>query len=210
MPSGPLALDAALTDLGKAVPLIGDWTTVGGLVALGATEGPITRAGGWNINTFTANEHTGGLAHKASATPGNIAVNIPLIIGDNDLWAKISPTGNKSGPADNPVPVQETGLWLVPLAAFPYTAATGLFGTIGYNGTTWSPVGIDTNEYLKNAVLFGRGYFTHGDITHPFENGGKSIATVTFTPMYDARLPAGKRGWVIGNPVTEGVTTFRL
>jgi hypothetical protein len=210
MPGAPLALDAALTDLGKAVPFVGDWTVADGMDPLGATEGPITRSGGWSVNGFTANEHTGGLLHRATVTPGALAVNIPLIMGDSDLWAKISPTGLASGPADNPVPVQTTGLWLVPLAAFPYTAATGVFGTISYNGTTWSPVGIDTNEYLLNAVLFGKGFFTHGDVSHTNDGGGKSITPVTFTPMYDSRLPAGKRGWVIGNPVAQGVTSFRF
>lgn len=200
----PLTLTAALQALGKAVPLVGDWTVASGMTALGATEGPITETGGWTINGFQATEHTGGLLHKATVVPGAIAVNIPLIVGDALLWAKISPTGSKSGPADNPTPVVTTGLFLVPLACFPAS------GGIGYTGTTWSPVGIDTDPLFLDSILFGLGFFSSGDIPHPFDNGGKAIVTATFTPMYDSRLPAGKRGWVRGNPVTEGVTTFRL
>jgi hypothetical protein len=206
MPSVPVTLTGALLAIGKAVPLVGDWTTVGGLIALGATEGPITETGigGGTINGLTAVEHTGGLLHQATMTPGAIAVNIPLIIGDNTVWAKISPTGTKSGPTDNPPKVIETGLMLVPLSAFPVS------GGIGYSGSVWTPTGVDTDPNFLNSVLFGRGFFTFADVAHPFDNGGKTIVTVTYTPMYDSRLPAGKRGWVRGNPVTEGVTTFRL
>lgn len=204
MPATPLTLADALKALGKAVPLIGDWTTANGMTALGETEGPITETGGWNVNALTANEHTGGLAHQATVTPGAIAVTIPVILGDPDLYAKIMPTGSASGPADNPTPPVETGLWLVPLAVFPAT------GGIGYDGTAWTPTGIENDPLFQNSVLFGRGFFTPGDIAHPFENGGKSIVTVTFTPMYDGRLPAGKRGWVRGDPVAEGVITFRV
>jgi hypothetical protein len=210
MPQGPLALDAALVALGKAVPFIGDWTVADGMLPLGATEGPITRAGGWRINGFEATEHTGGLLHKATVTPGAISVSIPVIVGDPDLWAKITPTGSKSGPSDNPIPVQTTGLWLVPLEAFPVSGTPPAYGTIGYNGTVWAPVGVNLTDLFKNAVLFGRGFFTHADVSHPFDNGGKSINVATFTPMYDERLPAGKRGWIIGDPVAEGVTTFRF
>lgn len=124
MPATPLTLADALKALGKAVPLIGDWTTANGMTALGETEGPITETGGWNVNALTANEHTGGLAHQATVTPGAIAVTIPVILGDPDLYAKIMPTGSASGPADNPTPPVETGLWLVPLAVFPPPAGS--------------------------------------------------------------------------------------
>lgn len=203
MPSSPLTLSSALLALGKAVPLVGDWTTVGALTALGATEGPITESGGWNINPLTAPEHTGGVAHQATVTPGNLAINIPLIVGDPTLWAKISPIGSKDGVSDNPIAPTETGLFLVPLASFAGSS-------IGYNGTAWSPVGVNTQNLFLNSLLFGRGFFTYGDVAHPFENGGKSIVTATFTPMYDSRLPAGKRVWVRGDPVAAGVSTFRL
>ena len=204
MPQGPLTLTDALLALGKAVPFVGDWTTVDGMEPLGATEGPITETGGWSINAFTANEHTGGVAHRATAVPGTLAINVPLFVGDPDLYAKITPHGSADGVGDNPANVQETGLWLVPLACFPEG------GTIGYDGTSWSPLNIEDDPLFQNSILFGRGFWTHGDISHPFENGGKSITTATYTPMYDSRLPAGKRVWVRGDPVAKGVTTFRF
>jgi hypothetical protein len=205
MSLAPVTLSSALAALGKAVPAIGDWTTPGGLQPLGATEGPITEIGlgGANINKLTAVEHTGGLAHQATITPGDISVSIPLIIGDSTLWSKITPYGSGDGPPDNPAPPTETGLWLVPLACF-----SG--GAISYNGTVWAPAGIENTDLFKNSILFGRGFFTHADVPHPFDNGGKAIVTVTYTPMYDARLPSGKRGWVRGNPVAKGVSTFRV
>lgn len=202
MSVSPLAMASAVKSVGKAVPLIGDWLTASGLAALGATEGPITEVGGWSINGLTALEHTGGLLHQAQVTPGALSVSIPLILGDPALYAKIMPTGMEDGPSDNPVNVVETGLWLVPLNVFPEG------GTIGYDGTAWTPTGIE--DQLGNAVLFGRGFFTPGDLAHPYENGGKAIVTVTFTPMYDDRLPAGKRGWIRGDPVAKGLTTFRV
>lgn len=207
MSATPLTLTAALLALGKAVPLVGDWLTASAMTALGSTEGPITESGlgGGNINGLTAPEHTGGLIHQATWTPGDVMVNIPVIIGDNAIWSKIAASGTKSGPADNPVNVVTTGLMLIPLAAFPSGT-----GTISYNGTVWSPVGLDTDVNFLNSILFGKGFFTFGDVAHPFEAGGKSIVTATFHPMYDSRLPANKRGWVRGNPVTEGVTLFRL
>jgi hypothetical protein len=137
MSVSPLTLSAALQALGKAVPLVGDWTTASAMAALGATEGPITERGigGATLNALTAVEHTGGLAHQATTTPGDVGVDIPLIVGASALWASISPVGSGSGPSDNPTPVVETGLWLVPLACF-----SG--GAISYNGTAWGPVGV--------------------------------------------------------------------
>ena len=203
MPIVPLTLTSALKALGKAVPLVGDWTTSGGLTALGATEGPIVETGmAPQINGLTAPEHTGGVLHDATITPGPVSITIPTILGDNTIWAKINPWGG-SGVPSNPVRPIFTGLFLVPISAFTDPAG------ISYNGTLWTPTGVDTNPDFLNSILFGKGFLTHGDVSHPFENGGKSITPVTFTPMWDSRLPSGKNVWVRGNPVTQGVTTFR-
>jgi hypothetical protein len=212
MPASPLTLTSAVKRLGKAVPLIGDWTIAASMAALGATEGPITVSGigSPTISGLTADEHTGGLLHRATSMPGAPQVNIPVIVGDPALWAKITPTGSEDGPADNPMDVVTTGLWLVPLAAFPISGTPPVYGSIGYNGTAWSPVGVNLTDELKNALLFGKGFFNHPDQAFDNANGGKNVVTASYMPMYDERLPAGKRGWIRGDPVTKGLTTFRI
>jgi len=199
-----LSFTTALRALGKAVPFVGDWTITGGLVPLGATEGPIVEGGmAPTINGLTAPEHTGWVLHDVTITPGSPTITIPTIVGDPTIWQKINPWGG-SGVPQNPIRPGFTGLFLVPITAFTSP------GGISYNGSVWTPSGVDTNTDFLNSILFGKGFLTHGDVSHPFENGGKSITPVTFTPMFDVRLPVNKQIWVRGNPVTEGVTTFRL
>jgi hypothetical protein len=205
MPAAPLTLSSALTGLYKAVPLIAsNYTTVGGWTALAATEGEITVGGlgAPEIQGLTAREHTGGMLHKANVLPPSPTINIPVLAGDSALWDKITPYGSADGVPDNPPAVATKSLWLVPLDAWDGIAS------IGYDGATWTPA--DSPTRIANAILFLKGFFTHDDFSYRFDEAGKSITMVHFTPMYDSAAPAGKRGWIRGNPVAKGLTTFRV
>lgn len=205
MSATPLSLTDALKALGKAVPLVGaNYTTVGGLVALGATEGPITVSGtgAAEVNALTAREHTGGLVHKAVVVPGQPMINMPILPGVAALWSLISPYGNADGVPDNPPAVVTKALWLVPLSAW-----DGI-SSIGYDGVTWTPA--DSPTRVENAILFLKCFFSFDDVTYQFEEGGKAPLTVHATAMYDSAGPAGKRAWIRGNPVAAGLTSFRV
>jgi len=131
--------------------------------------------------------------------PESVGFTFPLILGDPDVLATISPIGSKDGVPDGPTAPVTTGIFLIPRSEIPDAG-------LGYDGTAWSPVGAEP----ENSLFFPRGYLMHGDIPRPYDNGGKAIVDVTATAMFYAAGPAGKRVWVRGDPVTAGYTTFRL
>jgi hypothetical protein len=163
----------------------GTWRT------LGAKEGAVTESKAWRLNELRAEEHTGGIPHQANAVLENYTVTIPIIAGDDDLWAIIEPTGSKDGVEDNPVDVVTTSFFMIPKSEIPEP------GGLSYDGTVWTP-----KAPSNRALFMPRVYLTSGDIARPYENMGKSIVEVTIHPMYHAAGPAGKRLFVRGNPVT--------
>lgn len=170
----------------------GNWTS------LGAKEGAITESIAWRTNELRAEEHTGGVPHQATVVLDNFTFAVPIIAGDEDLWSKIEPTGSKDGVSDNPVDVITTSVFLIPQSEIPEPAG------LSYNGTLWTPAA------PKNSLFFPRAYVTHGDVSRPYDDGGKSVIEVTFHPMYYAAGPAGKRLYVRGDPVAAGYTDFRM
>lgn len=198
MPIQKFSFTQALLALGVAEVFVGDWTVADGMESLGAIEGAIRENITWRKNALTAPEHTGGVEHQATVVPESVSFTAPVILGDPDVYAKISPTASKDGAPDSPTAVVTTGVLLVPRSEIPDAG-------ISYNGTVWSP---DTP--FVNSLFFPRAYLMHGDIPRPYDNGGKAIVDVTVTAMFYAAGPAGKRVWVRGDPVTAGYTTFRL
>jgi len=158
--------------------------------SLGAKEGAVTESKAWRVNELKAEEHTGGIPHKAQVVLDAYTITIPIIAGDDDLWAIIEPTGSKDGISDNPVDVVTTSLFMIPRSEIPDP------GGISYDGTSWTPA-VPSNR----CVFIPKVYMTPGDISRPYENMGKSIIDVTVHPMYFAAGPAGKRLFVRGNPV---------
>lgn len=201
------SLSAALTAVGDAEVFKGDWKTASGMTSLGAKEGDVTDTAGSNVieNVLTAPEHTGDTPHQVRVTAGRAEFTIGIIAGQSGLHANVSPWGSKSGPPERSTKVTEAGILLVPRGLFDAAPAG-----ITYDGTAWTPVGVDTDPAWDNALFFPRAYTKPGPMPRPYGDGGKGIIPITCTAMYYGAGPAGKKGWVRGNPVTEGYTEFRL
>lgn len=172
--------------------------TSAGWVSLGAKQGAITENISWRLNELTAPEQTGGVPHQATVVLDAFTFTVPIIAGDANLWAKIEPTGSKDGVSDSPTDVITTSCFLVPQAEIVEP------GGMSYNGTVWTPIA------PVNSLFFPRCYLTHGDISRPYDDGGKSIIDVTFHPMYYAAGPLGKKLYVRGDPVAAGYVDFRM
>lgn len=182
---------------GVGIPLIGDWLTVGGMAPLGATQGDLSEGGGWVPNPLTADEHTGLAWWEVDFTRGEDDFTMPLIVSDNTLLAKLSPSGSEDGIPDDVVVPTTTGFFYVPRAQFPKTG-------LSYNGTTWTPTA------PVDALFYPRAVIWHEAIPRPYGGGGKAITTVHVRPMIYSTGPVDKRLFVRGDPAAKGYTTFRL
>jgi hypothetical protein len=190
------AFTSALKSMGVAEVFTGDYLTAGGMTSLGAIQGAITENVGWEENALLAEEHTGGIPHEITFRLGGFTVTVPLIIGDNSAWAKISPTGSKDAGSDGPVDAVTTAVFIVPRKEI---TAAGM----GYNGTVWTPAAPVNSLFIPRAVL------SYGEVPRPFENGGKAIVPVTIRAMFNAGGPVDKKVFVRGDPVTA-YPLFRL
>lgn len=192
-----LTLSAALQAIGIAQVFAGDPFTAGGMVNLGATEGDVTVDIATEENVLTAPEYTGGVAHQVHIMAGEITGTIPLIMGDPAIWAKIMPTGILGMGWSSQQPVVPTSIGIVPIDEIGVGMA--------YNGTAWTG-----GREPKNAIWIWRAILQPGPMTYHFGDGGKSIMPVRLRGMFDAARPEGHKVFTIGNPVTAGITTFRL
>lgn len=190
------SLEEYLRAIGKGWVFVGDPFTEGGLEPLGATEGDITVALNEEYNNLTFPEYTGPAVHETRLTGENPLVTIPLIVGNPELWEKISPTGKFSGGASRHVKPTETALVIFP--------EEEIINGISYDGTAWTP------EAPKNAVWFWRGYFLRPGMTFRQPDGGKVIQEVQFQVMHDASKPEGVKLWCGGDPVQAGIEGLRI
>lgn len=193
----PNPTSAFVKKFGVGIPLIGDWLTVAGMAPLGATQGDPTEGGGWTPNPLTADEHTGAAWWEVDFVRGEDDFSMPVIVSDNVLLAKLSPSGSEDGIDDDVVIPTPTGFFYVPRAEFPKTG-------IGYNGTVWTPTA------PLNTLFYPRAVVWHDAIPRPYGGGGKSLTTVHVRPMIYPTGPIGKRLFVRGDPIAKGYTTFRL
>lgn len=196
-----LTLEAALDDLGVCWVLVGDPFTAGGMAVLGLTPGDITPA----MNPSFVSR----IYEEYSSQPVDVklkgfapTVDIPLVWGDPDVYAKTSPTASASGGHTTPQPLTYTTLALVP--------ESEMAGGLEYASGAWvKPAG-----GLKHAVWFPKGYFsgafpTFGSLNT--ENKNRS-GSVTFTGVLadDAKWVEGAKSYIIGDPVAAGVTALLL
>jgi hypothetical protein len=198
MPVSLPTLTQALRALGNAHVYIGDPFLLNGLAPLGQKEGNIDMAFNEEISALTAPEITGPVEHQATIRGVGITVTIPLIMGDETMWAKISPTGTAGGGWSNAQPAVTTACVIVP------DEEMSVGGTFGYDGTTWTPAA------PKNAIWLWRCRRARGAVPFSTDNGGKVITPVTFTTMFYGANPEGHKVFTIGNPVTQGIPLVRV
>lgn len=196
-----LDLEAALEDLGVAWVLVGDPFTAGGLDVLGLTPGDITPA----MNP----EFVSRIYEEYSSQPVDVkvkgyapTVDIPLVWGDPDVYAKITPEAGKSGGHSSPQPLTFTTVVLVPDGEFQsdweYTAGAWVYPASGPKHAIWLPKG-----------YFNGTFPTFGSLNTENKNRQGSV---TFTGILAdaANWVEGTKSWIIGDPAAEGVTGLAI
>lgn len=195
----PFSLAQAIASIGVAEVFVGDPMTTGGLTSLGAIEGTITFNAPETLNSLTAPELTGEVAHSAVVTPGQVTVTCPVIISSQSVLLKISPRGKASMGNSVPQQVTTTSVLIIPRAelgggltnsAATYTRTAGN-GVAGATGAGAAPV---YSIWIWKAVP------TFPSLPYQFSNGGKVIVEVTFTAFFDATKPEDHKIYTIGDP----------
>jgi hypothetical protein len=202
------SLDDHLAAIGNAIILVGDPSVAGGLEVLGLKEGDITIEWNEEYSRLTAPEQTGPQVHESKLLGENPVVNIPIIIGNPDLHALLSPGGTAAGGRDGPTPVVTTSLVIVPEAEFG--------SEFEYDGTAWTTGLTPATTPPKHAVWFWRGHFERPNQTFRVAEGGKRVETVRFQVMRakaadpDLTLAVGQKLYLIGDPVAAGVSDLLI
>lgn len=176
-------LEAALAELGDAFILVGDPFTASGLVPLGAKDDADTTVE-YNdeYSDATYANYTGPAVHGRLLRGNNPRITLPMVIGDHDLYATLSPIGSASGGHSTPQRVAETSLVLVPFTDFGD-------GPWSYDGTTWAPAA------PEGALFFWRVSFERPGATFRSADGGKVIQEVPVQAMHYADNPEGHKLW---------------
>lgn len=166
-------LEAFLLAMGKGYVFVGDLETAGGLEALGATEGDINVEMNDTYNDLQFPEYTGDAIHERRVLGQNPVVTIPLIIGNPDLWAVVSPTGLKGGGYTDQQPPTETSLVIF--------SEDDLRDGVAYDNatSTWTPAA----NTVEQSFFAWRGHFTQPGLTYRSPDGGKVIQEVNFQVM---------------------------
>ncbi len=200
----PFTLSAALQAIGVAEVYLGDPLISDGMVSLGATEGTIEVTATQSSNPLTAPELTGNVAHAATATLDTVSIKCNVIMGDPDLYEKISPWGAAGGGHSIPQNVATTSVLLIPRAE------------VG-GGLEWDTLAVPAIKWVRtagngvagateadaapvNAIWLWKAYPTFGPMPFQYGNGGKVMVEVTFMAMFDASKPEGNKVYSIGNP----------
>jgi hypothetical protein len=200
----PLSLPNLLPSLkaiGKGYVFVGHprGENASGLVPLGATEGEIKVAFNQEFIDLKFPEYTGPAIHARELSGENVVVTIPMILGDPDLYKRLSSvgtgaTGVPGGGYTSHRPVTEFSLVVIPEAEL-------RGGALSIANGDWTPAA------PKNAVWFWRGHFNRPGITYRQADGGKVISEVTFQAMFDASIGVeGHHVYTIGDPLDAGIT----
>lgn len=179
-------LEAFLLAIGKGYVFIGDLETAGGLAPLGATEGEITVEKNDTYNDLKFGEYTGEAVHKRRLSGMNPVVRIPLIVGNPELWAAVSPSGVAGGGDVDQVPVQETSLVIF--------AEDDLRDGVSFAAGVWDPL-----DAVPNSFFAWRGSFSEPGISYRQADGGKVISEVMFQVMQGpAHIEPGYKLFAMG------------
>jgi hypothetical protein len=196
-----LTLEAALNDLGQAWVAIGNPFSSGGMSILGLTPGEITPAMNPQYQQRIYEEYSRQPV-QAKLVGCNPEVTIPLVWGDPTVYAKVNPLGAKWGGHATPQDITYTTLVLIPQSE---ANANWVYG-----GGSWTyPVGGPVHS-----IWFPKGYFdgafpTFGSLVTENKN---RTGSVTFRGVLASasNWPDGRKSWVIGDPITAGVTGLAI
>lgn len=204
-----VALTALIPSIGVAEVLIGNPFSASGLLSLGLTEGEIGGSVTYAENVLTAPEWTGGMAHQTNIMVESATITTPMIVTDDLLYAKISPSGTKSGGWSSQQVVTTTSLVLIP--------RTELGGSLAYATATWTRTAGNgvagasgAGAAPKHALWIWRCYPMPGNRPFRFTDGGKMIIDVTWKAMIDVVRPEGHKVFTTGDPAAQGITTILI
>lgn len=197
-------IDLTKLRIGKAHVFIGSFKTSAGLEELGITEGGINAKPESKFSTLTLPEVYGDDTPLAVDHVGDtITVEIPLIVGDPELWAKVSPLGRASGGVSKPTPVVTTSLLIIPADEL------GPDGSIACTVSGTPPTATWTPGEPKHALFVPKVYFPHPAREYERNDAGsKKVTTVTAIGIQDTTLPEGFQLWWQGAAaaIAAGVT----
>lgn len=199
MPMTIPTLAQALQAMGNAHVYVGDPFTLNGMVALGQKDGAVDVAFSEEFSDLTAPEITGASVHQSTLRGVGLTVTIPLIMGDDTIWAKISPSGTKGGGRSNPIAAVTTAVLIAP-----DSEVTPSPPGLGYNGTVWTPAA------PKNSIWIWRARASRGGLSFTSDNGGKVVMPVTFTGMFYGANPEDHKIYTIGDPIVQGISAVRI
>lgn len=163
---------------------------------LGITEGELTVDEQFQYNDFKLPEWTGEAVHERNVDGQSISIAVPLVWGDPALYDKVAPLGVKGGGRSVPQAVETRTVLIVPRSE----VGAGM----SYDGATWAPAA------PTHAVWLHRACFAPGQYAFKHADGGKIIRQITIMPMFDNTKPEGQKLYTIGDPATQGITTYRL
>ena len=185
-------LEALIDALGDAYVLIGDPFTVGGLVPLGIKDGDATVEWNEEYNDLIIGQ-TGPAIHQRKLRGMSPVVTFPILVGDPELYATLSPTGTAGGGHVEQQPVATTSLVLLPQSEM---GPAGLSYPDGAG--PWAPAA------PEHAIWFWRGHFLRPGASFREAEGGKRLDTVTFQAMWHGASPDGHKLFTIGDPAAQG------
>lgn len=195
-------LQNALKSIGKGYVFVGSTSAANGLQPLGATEGEIRVAFNQEFNDLRFPEYTGPAIHERKLTGENVTVTIPMIMGDPELYDRLSATSSTGGGYTSQQPVAVTSLVIFPESEIRdgLGYAPGAAGAAG----TWTPAA------PSRAVWIWKGHFNRPGMNYRQADGGKVISEVTFQALFDASRPEGHKLYTIGDPSTQGITNLNI
>lgn len=198
------SLSSYVKAIGKAYVYVAvDPTSIASWALLGLTEGEIGVDEKFNFNDFKLTEWTGDTPHARTVDGQDLKVTVPLIWGDSTLYDTLSPTGAKGGGRSRPEPVVTRTALIIPVSEI----GDGLKNE---DGTGWKDSGNNAATAPIHAIWIHKCTFEPGSYAFKNADGGKILRQIGLQAMFDDTKPEGQKVYTIGDPFTQGITTYRL
>lgn len=187
---------------GEAEVYFGDATAVGatglGANKVGLIEGDVVAQITRMYQSLAYQEHTGDAPLRQKVQTGGIVVTLPVLVTDEAMIARLSPTGTLRLGDDTFQDVVTRTLLVIARDEVPAV------GGLSYDGAAWNPAAPKNALWVwKAAPNLDRLIWGHTDM-------GKRFVEVPFTAHVDPTKPAGEKLATFGNPVAKGIGTVRL